>query len=62
MTRLGALRDDYNATVEGRPTRFVKAGESYTPNPAFFEWCKRADAWAEQRLAPSPGQEGDDRG
>lgn len=61
MTRLGALRDDYNATVEGRPTRFVKAGESYTPNPEFFAWCKRADAWAEHRHAPSPMPKGDDR-
>lgn len=49
MTRLGALRDEYNASVEGRPTRFTREGDRYHLNPAYFEWCARADEWAEQR-------------
>lgn len=49
MTRIGALRDEYNATVEGRPTRFVMMLLGYEPNAAFFEWVARADAWAESR-------------
>ena len=49
MTRIGAQRDEYNATVEGRPTRFVKTLLGHEPNPAFFEWTVRADAWAESQ-------------
>lgn len=46
MTRVGSLRDEYNAVVEGRPTRWVKTLLGYAPNPAYFEWAARADAWA----------------
>ncbi|WP_181155914.1 hypothetical protein [Microbacterium sp. MYb72] len=46
MTRVGSLRDEYNAVVEGRPTRWVKTLLGYAPNPAYLEWAARADAWA----------------
>ncbi len=56
MTRIGALRDDYNAGVEGRPSRFLRDGDSYRPNPDFFAWCARADAWAEAIEAALGGE------
>ena len=46
MTRLGALRDEYNATVEAHPPRFVSTPQGYRANPAYFEWASRADTWA----------------
>ncbi|TCJ28741.1 hypothetical protein E0W80_04375 [Microbacterium sp. PI-1] len=50
-TKVGALRDEYNAVVEGRPTRWVRSLDGYEPNPAFSEWVKRAEAWAAEREA-----------
>jgi hypothetical protein len=49
MTKVGALRDEYNAVMEGRPTRWVRTLFGYEPNPAYFEWVARADAWAAGR-------------
>lgn len=46
MTKVGALRDEYNAVVEGRPTRWVRTLLGYEPNPAYFAWARRADAWS----------------
>ncbi|NJI61159.1 hypothetical protein HCX50_17165 [Microbacterium oxydans] len=51
MTKVGALRDEYNAVVEGRPTRWVRTLLGYEPNPAFTERVKRANAWAAEREA-----------
>lgn len=47
MTKVGVLRDEYNATIEGNPPRFVKTLFGYEANPAYFDWVHRADAWAE---------------
>ena len=49
MTKVGVLRDEYNAVMEGRPTRWVRTLFAYEPNPAYFEWVARADAWAAGR-------------
>jgi hypothetical protein len=46
MTKIGVLRDEYSATVEGNPPRFVKTALGYEANPAYIEWAQRADAWA----------------
>lgn len=51
MTKVGVLRDEYNAVVEGRPTRWVRTLLGYEPNPAFTDWVKRANAWAAEREA-----------
>lgn len=45
MTKIGAKRDEYNATVEGRPTRFIKTNGEYRFNPKYLEWTIRADTW-----------------
>lgn len=49
MTKVGVLRDEYNAVMEGRPTRWVRTPDGYEPNPAYFEWAARADAWVAGR-------------
>lgn len=46
MTKLGVQRDEYNASVEGRPPRFRMVGDEAQSNPAYFEWALRADTWA----------------
>lgn len=52
-TKLGALRDEYNATVEGHPPRFVfythEIGSAWSANYRYFEWAQRADEWARER-------------
>lgn len=49
MTRIGAKRDEYNATVEGRPTRFIKVNGRYEINPKYSEWTIRADKWNQEK-------------
>lgn len=47
-TRVGVLRDEYNANVEGSPPRFVKTLLGYEANPKYMEWTQRADTWARE--------------
>lgn len=50
-TAKGAMRERYNAEVEGRPTRFIRIdryplSSKFGANPAYESWAARADAWA----------------
>ena len=53
VTKLGALREKYSATIEGRPPMFIRItdprwlGTQY--NKAYREWAQRADAWADKQ-------------
>lgn len=49
MTRLGVMRDEYNATVEGHPPRWIMTPYGYVSNGSYFAWTKRADAWCVDR-------------
>jgi hypothetical protein len=50
VTRVGAAREEYSATVEGRPPMFIEDPDdldaSLVGNPLFLEWAARADEWA----------------
>jgi len=45
MTPIGVARDEYNASVEGRPRRFPTTD-------AYLDWCVRADKWAASHRDP----------
>lgn len=53
MTKIGVLRDEYSATVEGRPSRFIRITDERWPgidsNYRYFEWAARADVWAAEQ-------------